>query len=123
MNNPQQKKGMCPKLVKQWEGLYNVANRVNDVLYQVQRGPRKTPKLVHKDRLRQYRGVTDNQRCPGSGKTTLPPQEVACVCYTELVVRDTAINSVLHSMRQRSCCTACLGYIVGRESMPDYRSV
>ena len=42
-----------------------------------------------------------------------------CVCYTEqLVVKDTAINSVLLYMRQRSRCTGCLDYIVGRQSMP-----
>ena len=47
-----------------------------------------------------------------------------CVCYREqVVVRDTAINSVLLYMRHISCCTAWLDYIVGRQSMPGCRSV
>ena len=76
MNNPQRKKDMCPKLVKLWEGPYYVAEWVNDVLYRMQGGPSKTPKLVHKDPLQQYRGAPvdtrwaaitrDNRRCPGS---------------------------------------------------------
>ena len=55
---------------------------VNDVLYRVKHsGPRKTPTLVHKDLLRQYRGATvdtrwagiarDNRRCPGSGQDNI----------------------------------------------------
>ena len=47
-----------------------------------------------------------------------------CGCYTEqLVVRDTASNRVLLYIRQRLCSTACLDYIVGRQTMSGCRSV
>lgn len=74
--------------MKQWDGPYYVANRINDVLYynRVQRGPRNMPKLVHKDRLRQYRGVPvhirwativkdNHRRCPCSGQDKPPADD------------------------------------------------
>ena len=54
--NPQRKKGKSPKLSRPWEGLYVVVERLNDVVYRIQRGPRAKPKVVHSDRLWQYRG-------------------------------------------------------------------
>ena len=54
--NPQRKKGKSPKLSRPWEGPYVVVERLNDVVYRIQRGPRAKPKFVHKDRLWQYRG-------------------------------------------------------------------
>ena len=54
--NPQRKKGKSPKLSRPWEGPYVVVERLNDVVYRIQRGPRAKPKVVHRDRLWQYRG-------------------------------------------------------------------
>ena len=62
MANPQRKKGICPKLTNPWEGPYTVRSRRNDVLYSLQKGPRSQPKLVHRDRLRAYRGVKIDER-------------------------------------------------------------
>ena len=62
MANPQRKKGVCPKLTNPWEGPYTVCSRRNDVLYRLQKGPRSQPKLVHRDRLRPYHGVANDQR-------------------------------------------------------------
>ena len=54
--NPQSKKGKSPKLSRPWEGPYVVVERLNDVVCRIQRGPRAKPKVVHRDRLWQYRG-------------------------------------------------------------------
>ena len=54
--NPQRKKGKPLKLSRPWEGPYVVVERLNDVVYRIQRGPRAKPKVVHRDRLWQYRG-------------------------------------------------------------------
>ena len=46
--NPQRKKGKSPKLSRPWEGPYVVVERLNDVVYRIQRGPRAKPKVVHR---------------------------------------------------------------------------
>ena len=53
---PSTQKGKSPKLSRPWEGPYVVVERLNDVVYRIQRGPRAKPKVVHRDRLWQYRG-------------------------------------------------------------------
>lgn len=53
--NPQRKKGKSPKLRRPWEGPYVVVERLNDVVYRIQRGPRAKPKVAHRHRLWQYR--------------------------------------------------------------------
>ena len=57
LHNPQRKKGISPKLRRPWEGPYVVVERLNDVVYRIQQGPRKKPKVVHRDRLWKYSGV------------------------------------------------------------------
>ena len=57
LHNPQRKKGISPKLRRIWEGPYVVVERLNDVVYRIQRGPRAKPKVVHRDRLWKYSGV------------------------------------------------------------------
>ena len=42
------------KLSRPWQGPYVVAERVNTVVYRIQRSPRAKP--LHRDRLWQYRG-------------------------------------------------------------------
>ena len=43
LHNPQRKKGISPKLRRPWEGPYVVVERLNDVVYRIQRGPRAKP--------------------------------------------------------------------------------
>jgi len=57
LHNPKRKKGISPKLRRPWEGPYVVVERLNDVVYRIQRGPRAKPKVVHRDRLWKYSGV------------------------------------------------------------------
>lgn len=38
--NPQQKKGLSPKLQKPWQGPYVIIKRINDLIYRIQLGPR-----------------------------------------------------------------------------------
>ena len=57
LHNPQRKKGISPKLRRSWEGPYIVLEQLNDVVYRIQRGPWKEPKVVHRDRLWKYSGA------------------------------------------------------------------
>ncbi|VDI21707.1 Hypothetical predicted protein [Mytilus galloprovincialis] len=56
LHNPRRVKGLCPKLQNNWEGPYIVVNKLNDVIYRIQKGPKTKPKVVHQDRLKPYLG-------------------------------------------------------------------
>jgi hypothetical protein len=56
--NPQRKKGKSPKLTRPWKGPYLVIKRINDVVYRVQLSPRSKPKVVHRNRLWKYSGIS-----------------------------------------------------------------
>ena len=53
---PRRVKGKCPKLQADWEGPYTVVDRINDVVYRIQRSRRKKCKVVHVRRLAKYEG-------------------------------------------------------------------
>ena len=53
---PQRKKGVSPKLARQWQGPYLVTKRINDMVYRVQLRPQTKPKVVHRNRLWKYTG-------------------------------------------------------------------
>ena len=53
---PQRKKGVSPKLARQWQGPYLVTKRLNDTVYRVQLKPQSKPKVVHRNRLWKYTG-------------------------------------------------------------------
>lgn len=57
LHNPQRKNVISPKLRRPWEGPYVFVERLNDVVYRIQQGPRKKPKVVHRDCLWKYSGV------------------------------------------------------------------
>ena len=63
--SPQKKKGICPKLMRYFDGPYLVIKRMSDVLYRVQKGPKSKPRVVHHDRLKAYHGpnVPDWMEC------------------------------------------------------------
>jgi hypothetical protein len=48
---PTRTRGRSPKLQSAWEGPYKVINRINDVVYRIQRHPRSRMMVVHLDRL------------------------------------------------------------------------
>ena len=54
--NPKKKKGVSPKLSRNWEGPYTVVKPINDLVYRIQLGPRTKPKVVHWNRLWRYNG-------------------------------------------------------------------
>ena len=56
--NPQRRKGVTPKLMRNWHGPYVVTKRINDLVYRVQLGPKSKPKVIHRNRLWQYSGQT-----------------------------------------------------------------
>jgi hypothetical protein len=56
LHNPARKKGISPKLTRAWEGPFLVVNRLSEVTYRIQRGPKTKMKVVHFDRLKPYKG-------------------------------------------------------------------
>lgn len=52
----ERKPGISPKLTRNWKGPYVVTKKFSNILYQIQRGPRGKPKLVHYDKLKPYLG-------------------------------------------------------------------
>lgn len=52
----QRKVGINPKFQRPWHGPYVVTDRINDVLYRIQLGPKSQPKVVHHDKLKPYVG-------------------------------------------------------------------
>ena len=56
LHNPQRKKGISPKLSRSWQGPYVVTKCINDLIFQIQLGPKTKPKVVHHNRLWKYQG-------------------------------------------------------------------
>lgn len=54
--NTKRKKGISPKLQRHWEGPYIVTEKINDMLYKIQRDARAKVKVVHYNRLWKYKG-------------------------------------------------------------------
>ena len=52
--NPQIRNGCCPKLSSDWEGLYTVVTRINDVVYRIRLGSKRKMKIVHFGRHMKY---------------------------------------------------------------------
>ena len=55
LHEPRRKLGLCPKLQRYWKGPFTVIQKINDLLYRIQRSPKSKPKVVHFDRLKEYR--------------------------------------------------------------------
>lgn len=49
--NPRVKRNLSPKLSRPWEGPYKVIERLTDVVYRIQRGPRTKSRVVNRFRL------------------------------------------------------------------------
>jgi hypothetical protein len=58
---PTRTRGKSPKLQSSWEGPYKVINRINDVVYRIQRHPRAKMVVAHLDRLAPYLGATRDE--------------------------------------------------------------
>lgn len=54
--NPSRKKGTCSKLTPKWEGPYKIVDRINDVVYRIQKSVKHKFKIVHLDRLAPFSG-------------------------------------------------------------------
>ena len=54
--NPTIRKGVWQKLTCPWKGPHIVLQRINDVNYKIQTGPRSNPIIVHIDKLKRYEG-------------------------------------------------------------------
>ncbi|GBN13885.1 hypothetical protein AVEN_255540-1 [Araneus ventricosus] len=54
MYNPKRRRGLSPKLQQNWEGLYTIVKKLNNVVYRVQRSPKAKPRVIHINRLAPY---------------------------------------------------------------------
>lgn len=59
--NPKRTRGVCPKLQTKWEGPYTVLEKINDVIFKIQKNKHSKPKIVHHDRLKPYTCTNNNQ--------------------------------------------------------------
>lgn len=51
---PIRRKGFNPKIQINWKGPYVITERINDVLYRIQAGPKNKSDIVHHDAIRPY---------------------------------------------------------------------
>lgn len=54
--NPKRKVGFNPKRQRPWKGPMVVVERLNEVLFRIQAGPKSKPLVVHHDKLKPYLG-------------------------------------------------------------------
>jgi hypothetical protein len=54
--NPQRRRGLSPKMQRNWEGPYEVVKRINDVIYRIRKTPTGKPRVVHFNRLAPFAG-------------------------------------------------------------------
>ena len=59
--NPGRKKGICPKFTSPWKGPFLILGKLDDVCYFVQTGVKKSPGVIHVDRLRKYEGRVNSK--------------------------------------------------------------
>ena len=55
---PPKRNACWPKFSTDWEGPYTVVMRINDVVYRIQRGPKRKMKIVHLGCLMKYNSDT-----------------------------------------------------------------
>jgi transposase InsO family protein/predicted aspartyl protease len=54
--DPSRKRGVCPKLTSKWKGPFVIVQKIDDLLYKIQKNPRANAKVVHLNRLKPYEG-------------------------------------------------------------------
>jgi Integrase zinc binding domain/Integrase core domain len=52
--NPHRKKGLSPKLQRDWEGPYVVVKKINDLVYRIRKHPNGKCRVVHLQRLAKF---------------------------------------------------------------------
>ena len=60
--NPQRRRGLSPKLQRNWEGPYEIVKRINDVVYRIRKMPNGKPRVVHFNRLAPFAGDNYDDR-------------------------------------------------------------
>ncbi|XP_048505112.1 uncharacterized protein LOC125499764 [Athalia rosae] len=56
---PRRIQGRSPKLQRNWEGPYQIIDRINDVVYRIRKPAGGKFRVIHSDRLALYEGVQD----------------------------------------------------------------
>jgi hypothetical protein len=80
--NPQRRRGFSPKLQCNWEGPYEIIERINDVVYRIRKPPRGKPRVVHFNRLAPYAGNNDEEEA--AVRNVLPVQEMTFDAFMSL---------------------------------------
>ncbi|GBM23236.1 hypothetical protein AVEN_159908-1 [Araneus ventricosus] len=55
--NPKRRRSQSPKLLQNWQGHYTIVNKLNCVIYKVERSPDDKPKVIHINLLAPYRST------------------------------------------------------------------
>ncbi|XP_076230291.1 uncharacterized protein LOC143176614 [Nomia melanderi] len=76
--NPKRTKGKCPKLQFDWEGPYEVVQRLNDLIYRIVRSPRKKLRIVHVNRLARFDSRTTNLKKSKDNDRHSSPKKRTC---------------------------------------------
>ena len=100
--SPQKKKGICPKLMRHFDGPYLVVKRMSDVLYRIQKGSKTKPKVVHHDRLKAYHGPnvpdwlskSSASKEAGAPRDTEDPATISSPCPT--LPHSVAVEARVH---------------------------
>ena len=71
--NPRRVKGKSPKLMSDWEGPYEVTDRLSDVTYRIRRPTRGKAKVVHINRLWRYHTPVFSWESNSMGTREGPP--------------------------------------------------
>jgi hypothetical protein len=79
--NPQRRRGFSPKLQCNWEGPYEVMERINDVVYRIRKPPHGKPRVVHFNRLAPYAG---NHNEEAAVRNVLPFPEMTFDAFMSL---------------------------------------
>ncbi|GBM79553.1 hypothetical protein AVEN_77122-1 [Araneus ventricosus] len=61
--NSKRRRGLSTKLQHNWGGFYTVIEKLNDVVYRVQRSPNAKPKVIHINGLAPYRATDHSYIC------------------------------------------------------------
>ena len=96
LHTPNRKKGLSPKLQRQWVGPYLITSKLSDCVYRIQKSQRSVPKVVHRNRITKYHGKEAQSwlgNLETSHLTTLVPQ--LDVSEEDLVLPGTSSDDVL----------------------------
>ena len=117
--NPQRRRGFSPKLQCNWEGPYEIIERINDVVYRIRKPPRGKPRVVHFNRLAPYAGNHDEEEA--AVRNVLPVQEMTFDAFMSLYSNGQKIQHGVTREEQRDLFTTPTEYSLAHCVSEDLR--